>query len=99
MMLRITAVSGEQKGITHDYSTLPITIGRYPDNDIVITDAIVSRRHCAILPTEAGTLLHDMGSQNGTYLNGVKIGGDSILATGDVITVGIINLQFTICDS
>src|SRR4051812_8500003 len=51
------------------------TIGRMPDNDVVIQDAYVSRRHCAVLVHLTGDRceLHDVASKNGTLLNGQKI--------------------------
>lgn len=62
------------------------TIGRAPDNDIVLQDCYVSRRHCAVLVHAGnGCEVHDTASKNGTYLNGRRIGGPSRLATGDEI--------------
>ncbi len=62
------------------------TIGRLPDNDIVLEDAFVSRRHCAILiHTNEGSELHDVASKNGTYLNGNKLDGPTRLSSGDEI--------------
>jgi hypothetical protein len=62
------------------------TVGRAPDNDVVVQDAYVSRRHCAIL-VHAGTgcELHDTASKNGTYLNGRKLSGPTRLNPGDEI--------------
>jgi len=62
------------------------TIGRAPDNDIVLQDCYVSRRHCAVLVHSGrGCEVHDTASKNGTYLNGRKIAGSSRLAAGDEI--------------
>jgi hypothetical protein len=62
------------------------TIGRAPDNDIVLQDCYVSRRHCAVLVHAGnGCEVHDTASKNGTYLNGRRIGGPSRLAAGDEI--------------
>jgi pSer/pThr/pTyr-binding forkhead associated (FHA) protein len=62
------------------------TIGRAPENDVVVPDAYVSRRHCAIL-VHAGDVceLHDIASKNGTLLNGRKLAGPAPLAKGDEI--------------
>jgi hypothetical protein len=62
------------------------TIGRSPDNDVVVHDSYVSRRHGAIL-VHAGNFceLHDTASKNGTFLNGRKISGPTRLNTGDEI--------------
>jgi len=69
------------------------TMGRSSDNDLVVEDLYISRRHCAILVHHDGScVLHDMSSKNGTYLNGVKIGGPTPLRAGDEIR--ICNRQF-----
>jgi pSer/pThr/pTyr-binding forkhead associated (FHA) protein len=62
------------------------TVGRMPDNDVVLTDAYVSRRHCAVVVhTGDRCELHDIASKNGTYLNGQKIAGPTPLKSGDEI--------------
>jgi pSer/pThr/pTyr-binding forkhead associated (FHA) protein len=62
------------------------TIGRAPDNDVVLQDCYVSRRHCAVLVhASRGCEVHDTASKNGTYLNGRRIGGPSRLSAGDEI--------------
>jgi pSer/pThr/pTyr-binding forkhead associated (FHA) protein len=62
------------------------TIGRLPDNDIVIEDAFVSRRHCAVLVhTNNGFEIHDVASKNGTFVNGNKLAGPIALKSGDEI--------------
>jgi hypothetical protein len=62
------------------------TIGRMPDNDVVLQDPYVSRRHCAILVhAQAGCELHDIASKNGTFINGHKIAGPTTLKPGDEI--------------
>ncbi len=62
------------------------SIGRAPDNDVVLADPFVSRRHCAILVHAGGRCeLHDVASKNGTWLNGRKIPGPTQLASGDEI--------------
>jgi len=62
------------------------TIGRMPDNDIVLEDAFVSRRHCAIVVHVAdGCEVHDVASKNGTFVNGQKLAGPARLRSGDAI--------------
>jgi hypothetical protein len=62
------------------------TIGRSPDCDVVVEDAFVSRRHCAILVHAGnGCELHDVASKNGTYLNGAKLAHPTRLRAGDEI--------------
>src|SRR5438309_8725076 len=62
------------------------TIGRLPDNDVVIQGPYVSRRHCAILVhIENRCELYDIASKNGTYINGMRLCGPTQLSTGDEI--------------
>ena len=62
------------------------TIGRSPDCDVVVEDAFVSRRHCAILVHASdGCELHDVASKNGTYVNGAKLARPTRLRAGDEI--------------
>jgi pSer/pThr/pTyr-binding forkhead associated (FHA) protein len=62
------------------------TIGRSDDNDVVVPDAYVSRRHCAILVhATTGCELHDIASKNGTFINGDKLCGPTRLKSGDEI--------------
>ena len=62
------------------------TIGRSPENDVVISDSYVSRRHCAILVHAAdGCELYDIASKNGTYINGNRLSGPTQLSSGDEI--------------
>jgi len=64
-----------------------ISIGRRPDNDIVIGDVLASRYHCTIEPTEGGYLLTDLGSRNGTRVNGHPV-QSTVLVSGDEIQIG-----------
>ena len=69
------------------------TMGRSSDNDVVVEDLYVSRRHCAVLVHHDGTCeLHDTASKNGTFLNGGRLKGPTPLRPGDEIR--ICNRQF-----
>jgi hypothetical protein len=69
------------------------TLGRSGDNDVVVAEAYVSRRHCAILVHHNHACeLHDTASKNGTFLNGTRLGEPTRLKPGDEIRV--CNRQF-----
>ena len=71
------------------------TIGRLPDNDVVIQGPYVSRRHCAILVHAGdGCELYDIASKNGTYINGLRLSGPTHLAAGDEIRMCDRNFVF-----
>ena len=65
-----------------------IIIGRSSDLDMVLVEDMVSRRHAKITSTEADVFIQDMGSTNGTFVNGEKIAGRARLSEGDRILVG-----------
>jgi hypothetical protein len=66
-----------------------IVLGRSPDCDYVINDRQVSRRHARLTKTTAGYQLEDLGSKNGTFLNGTAITEPVLLQDGDVIQVAL----------
>jgi hypothetical protein len=69
-------------------------IGRSRDSDIVLGDANASRHHAEILPTEGGWSIGDLGSTNGTAVNGRRIRGAVALSGGDRIEIGTTELRF-----
>jgi hypothetical protein len=72
-----------------------LTIGRQPDNDVTIAHSSVSRHHARIAPVEGGYWIVDLGSRNGTLVNGVPVGGTPRqLANGDRIGIGEVTLVF-----
>lgn len=72
----------------------PLVIGRGPDADVRIGDEFVSARHALVAPTRDGALVEDLGSTNGTLLNGRPLSGQAALSAGDVIGLGPV--EFTL---
>ncbi len=64
------------------------TLGRHPDNTIQVLDRIVSKEHCIIELQGNQFILRDLGSLNGTYVNGVRVNGTSPLPEGAEIAMG-----------
>ena len=63
-------------------------MGRAPRADFVVDAALVSRVHCRFTLSEANELeMEDLGSTNGTFVNGKKV-GKAMLADGDKLTIG-----------
>ncbi|MBY0229479.1 MAG: FHA domain-containing protein [Gemmataceae bacterium] len=72
------------------------TMGRSSDNDVIVEDLYVSRRHCGIMVHhDTVVMLHDTASKNGTFLNGAKIAGPTQLRAGDEIR--ICNKSYVFC--
>ncbi len=74
-------------------SSFPVRIGRGFGADVQLDDIYVSRRHCEIVAAKGVLVVHDLGSKNGTFVNGVRT-ELSPLRHGDVLTVG--GLNFTV---
>jgi DNA-binding NtrC family response regulator len=72
----------------------PIHIGSAPDNDLVLQDKAVSAKHCRFEPAEAGLVIRDLGSRNGTYVNGVRV-ITALLSEGSQVRVGRTALRVT----
>ena len=70
------------------------SIGRLPDCTVPVTDANVSRRHAEVRVAGSGFVVVDLGSTNGTKVNGVRIQGEQLLVDGDIVSVGSTHLRF-----
>jgi pSer/pThr/pTyr-binding forkhead associated (FHA) protein len=71
----------------------PVTIGRMPECEVVLSDQNVSRRHAEVRRQNGEFVVVDLGSTNGTRVNGTGI-RERRLADGDEITVGSSTLRF-----
>jgi pSer/pThr/pTyr-binding forkhead associated (FHA) protein len=86
-MLALLALFGPKQGLR-----IPLvgrlTLGRGATADLQLVDGKVSREHCRIDATGARAMIEDLGSQNGTYVNGEVISSPTPVAEGDEIMVG-----------
>lgn len=80
--------------VIHEVRSTVVTIGRDPGNDLVIDDLRASRRHARLLlaPGQAPTI-EDLGSQNGTFVNGREV-ASSRLADGDLVGIGSVTFRY-----
>lgn len=69
------------------------TLGRGPDNSIVLSDGFVSTSHAALSFRDGSWWLADLDSRNGTWVNGEKISGEVRLRPGDVVAVGQVKMK------
>lgn len=70
------------------------TLGRHPESDVPIIDPRASKSHCVVERHGDSYVLRDLGSMNGTFLNGARIDGETQLEHGDEITIGAIRVTF-----
>jgi len=68
----------------------PIVIGREIHCDIIIDDRQVSRFHARLTPSPEGVILEDMGSKNGTQINGIAVVNPVVLQDGDIFQISLI---------
>jgi DNA-binding NtrC family response regulator len=71
--IELRVIAGADNGLEISLGLPNLRIGAAPDNDVVLTDRAVSRRHAEIRMTPNGLLLRDLGSTNGTFINDVRI--------------------------
>ena len=64
------------------------SLGRHPNNSIQLLDKIVSKEHCIVELRDGHFVLRDLGSLNGTYVNGERVRGETRLKHGDEIALG-----------
>ena len=87
--------SAIERGTRFDLNAKAVTVGRAASNDIRIADdECASSRHARIEPRRDGVWVEDIGSTNGTYVNGTRLARAQRLTGGDVIRVGETDLRY-----
>ncbi|MEO6529065.1 MAG: FHA domain-containing protein [Gemmatimonadaceae bacterium] len=91
MTIELRILSGSRAGARERFDKAVVSVGRHPLSDLRFdpqTDLEVSTRHAELRATDDGWTVHDIGSTNGTYVNGARVAGEHRLSTGDVISLG-----------
>jgi len=83
----LTFRSGPNPGKVYPLEKQELFIGRDLSNDIPVPDPEISRRHARLLLQPDGVFIEDLGSTNGTFINGMRISSPQALHVGDVITL------------
>lgn len=91
-MARVILISATDRP-AYEIAKEVLTIGRLPDNHLVLADALVSRQHAEVRKAGERYRMVDLNSLNGVYVNNLKV-QDEQLAHGDVITIGEAKLLF-----
>jgi pSer/pThr/pTyr-binding forkhead associated (FHA) protein len=83
------------QGDVYEIDSAPLTVGRGANNDLEIAgDEYASARHARFEPRRDGVWVEDVGSTNGTFVNGIRVTRERRLAPGDVVRVGETDLRF-----
>jgi len=92
-MLHMRIISGSSKGrtVALSESSLPLSIGRDPENRVSLDHTAISRFHCRIISEGGSYYVEDLGSTNGTYLNGRRVSKER-LSPGDEIIIANVGI-------
>jgi pSer/pThr/pTyr-binding forkhead associated (FHA) protein len=99
MEARFTVVSGPFRGQSFEVPRGIFIIGRESDCRLPLDSSFVSRHHCALLMDDYTLRIRDLGSKNGTFINGdLARTGQHILTDGDTIRVGdlVFRIELTV---
>jgi predicted component of type VI protein secretion system len=89
----LVILTGKHKGRQIELPEREVWIGRDENCLVRMTSSEVSRRHCSLTPTGRGLLLRDLNSQNGTFVNALRVDDEVMLQSGDRLTVGPVSFE------
>ncbi len=89
----LTVLKGEKAGISFDLDMARTGVGRAEENVLVLSDPLASRFHAEIERTPSGYIIRDLGSTNGTMVQGRRI-SERLLEDGDTLVVGGTEMRF-----
>jgi predicted component of type VI protein secretion system len=92
-MAELIIQSGKHQGKKLVLSQPQVIIGRSPECHIRLASADISKQHCLLRSTPEGIFVLDLGSRNGTFVNGQVIGHETLLEPGDLLRVGPMEFQ------
>ena len=93
MHLRMKVVKGKPHGHCLQFPSGEFMFGRGPECDVRPNSDLVSRQHCLLQVTEGIALVRDLGSRNGTLVNGELLHGERQLVHGDTLQIGPLVLE------
>jgi pSer/pThr/pTyr-binding forkhead associated (FHA) protein len=93
MQLRLKVIHGKPQGHCLAFPRGDIMFGRGPECDVRPNSDLISRQHCMVRVEEDGAVIRDLGSRNGTLVNGQLVQGERKLAHGDTLQLGPVMLQ------
>jgi hypothetical protein len=93
--LVVLASPALDEGAEIELDSSPLTVGRGETNDVpVTTDEYASARHARFEPRRDGVWIEDIGSTNGTFVNGIRVTRERRLVPGDVVRIGETDLRY-----
>ncbi len=98
MRVKLKVMKGASAGKIFEVKVPQFVIGRSSGCQLRPQSDAISRQHCVILVSDEGATIRDLGSRNGTIVNGTAIAGETRLATDDQLRVGPLHLLVTVTD-
>jgi pSer/pThr/pTyr-binding forkhead associated (FHA) protein len=93
MQVQLKVVRGKPHGHALRFAEGEFVFGRGPECHVRPNSELVSRQHCLLRVTGSGVLVRDLGSTNGTLVNGTRVVEERLLGQGDVLQLGSLVLQ------
>jgi predicted component of type VI protein secretion system len=97
MVVKLIVASGKSAGRAISIKRSKLLVGRAEECDVRPLSEEVSRRHCSVVVEPPAVWVEDLGSRNGTFVNGERISGRTRVENGDIIRVGSLELKVA-CD-
>lgn len=92
----LKVIGGKNDGKVIEFKTRKFLVGREQDCHLRPNSDLVSRHHCVFTLDDYTLRLRDLGSTNGTLVNGRRIRGETVLTPGDVVRIGKLDLEVVI---
>lgn len=96
MRVKLKVVNGAQAGREIVIPVPEFVIGRDEDCQLRPRSDAISRKHCVIVVAENQVIVRDLGSKNGTYINGERIEGERVAADGDQVQFGPLQFELVL---
>jgi two-component system response regulator GlrR len=91
----LTVIGGELDGTSHAFAAERVVVGADAQSDVVVADPTMSKFHCEIQITDGASVVRDLGSRNGTFVDHVPV-FEAPLRDGAVLTLGRTRLRFDV---
>jgi len=98
MIVKMIVSSGKNAGRAITIKRNKLLIGRAEECDVRPLSEEVSRRHCSIVVGPSDVWVEDLGSRNGTFVNGTRIGARTAVSHGDLVRIGSLELRVNVSD-
>jgi predicted component of type VI protein secretion system len=96
MQVRLKILQGSNAGKEVKIPTPKCLIGRSDECHLKPQSDAISRKHCVIITTDTEVVVRDLNSRNGTFVNGERVGEESVLLSGDQLRVGPLEFEMLI---